>query len=114
MLKDQARRVLRLGGENPADARERHVDLAQRADEPGLLKLVGVVVAVARIGIDVGRRENAKLRIQPRRLEREPRRAGERADREQAIACVVHARSIRPAQRGESSGAMPSDDRTKR
>jgi hypothetical protein len=53
VLQHQLLGLARSGGEHTPDRRERHVDLPQRADEPGLWQLVGAVVAVARFGIDV-------------------------------------------------------------
>ena len=66
--------------EDLRDPRQRHPQQSQRRHESGALQLTGGVAAVARVRVDLRRRQQPQVVVQPQRLRRQPGDAGEVAD----------------------------------
>ena len=90
--------------ENLADLVERHLQLAQPADDLGGLELLGPVAAVARERVDVGRPEQVELVVVPERADAQPGEPRELPDREEVIG---HVGIVDPRVGRESSGCRP-------
>ena len=74
--------------EDLADLVERHLELAQPADDPGCLDLVCSVAAIPREGVDIGRPKQVQLVVVPERPDTQPGKPRELPDREEVIGHV--------------------------
>jgi hypothetical protein len=111
VLADALGSGLRLEDEDGLYAGERDLKLPQRRDQACLLKLSGVVIAIAGTGVDPRRWQQPELVVEPKRVRRQAGPPGELSDAHQIhvahfLACPG-SRPVRPLcgfAQGEGQG----------
>jgi hypothetical protein len=67
------------------DPCQRHAQQPERRDQAGPLELRGSVPAIPRVLVNLRRKKQAQVVVQPQRLRRQPRIAGEVSDRHEHL-----------------------------